>query len=199
MAGPQFVLCLILVAVALLLAYTASDERATSEVRERARRRLEQLPDQVLVAGLSASYADEALRFVRRFDVPHHDPALTYRQAAEFLERCEVLFVSGRIWDSVDDPSEQHATPLAMVWNAALRAKPIYYDGDGKVLHLFRKVRSQKAQDLQDAVHTLVDSMTQRIKVELSLEDLGVLFTAFDLVRWHAATNVGSGVPESAM
>ena len=75
MAGPQFVFCVILVAIALLLAYAASDERATSEVRKRARRRLEQMPGQVIIAGLSASYADEALRFVRRFDVAEHDPS----------------------------------------------------------------------------------------------------------------------------
>ena len=62
----------------MLLAYVASDERALAQTRARARRRLQELPDHVLTAGLSASYACEAIRLARLFDSGDHDPALSF-------------------------------------------------------------------------------------------------------------------------
>ena len=36
-------------------------------------------------------------------------------------------------------------------------------------------------------MQAVADSSIKRLHVEFSLDDVGVLFTAFDLVRWHAA------------
>ncbi len=185
MASPQLMFCITLVAIAMLLAYVSSDGRTEPSVRRRARRRLEQMPDHVLTAGLSASYSDQALRFVRLFDTADHDPALTYSQQLHFLDRMKVLFMDGRIWDAVDE--EASTTPIAIIWQEARSAQPIYYDDDGKVLHLFRKPTPAQAQELNDSVQALTTSMIERVKAELPLHDLGMLFTAFDLARWHAA------------
>ena len=66
---PQQQFCCIVVAIAMLLAYVASDSRRKGEVWARARRRLLQMPGQILTAGLSATYAEETVRFIRLFDV----------------------------------------------------------------------------------------------------------------------------------
>ena len=81
----------------------------------------------------SATFADEALRFVREFDVAEHDPALTYRCKNTFLHRARVLFSEGRIWESRNtDISEADATPLDIVWHQARTAPALYYDTDCK-------------------------------------------------------------------
>ena len=186
MAGPQLTYCIILVAIALLLAYQASDRRQTPQNRNRARRRLEEMPGHVLTAGISASYTDEAIRFVRAFDVAAHDPALTYSCKVSFLARMHALFTEGKIFECPEDGDQ--ATPLAIVWKNARESKPIYYDDDGKVLHLYRKPSPASAKASADSIQAITASMTDRVEVELSTDDLGVLFTAFDLGRWHAAS-----------
>lgn len=94
---------------------------------------MEEMPGQMLTAGLSATFADEALRFVREFDVAEHDPALTYRCKNTFLHRARVLFSEGRIWESRNtDISEADATPLDIVWHQARTAPALYYDTDCK-------------------------------------------------------------------
>ena len=186
LATPQLTFCAIQPAIAMLLAYVASDERAVAQTRARARRRLHELPNHVLTAGLSASYASEAISFVRKFDSADHDPALTYSQTKTFLSKMKVLFTHGRIWDCVDVRDEQ--TPLSLAWHTARDARPIYYDTDGKVLHLFRKPTQSQAQQLSDGIQAITDSMTKRVQAELSTDDVGVQFTAFDLSRWYAAS-----------
>ena len=58
---PQQQYCCMVIAIAMLLAYVASDSRKKKEVRDRARRRLLQMPGQILTAGLSATYAEETI------------------------------------------------------------------------------------------------------------------------------------------
>jgi len=185
MAGPQFTFCVIFVAIAMLLAFVASDARQQQASRERARRRLEQMPRQLLCAGLSASYADEALRFVRLLDKGGHDLALTYREKREFLHRSQMLFEEGRIFDIRQDG--QSSTPLDIVWEQARRAPPLYYDLDGKVLNLFRKPTREESTALADSIKAVTHSMRDRVEAELPMSDLGLLFTSFDLHRWQRA------------
>ena len=185
MASPSLLYCALMVAVAMLLAYVSSDERAAPAQRARASRRLEEMPRHVITSGLSASYAGECIRFVRMFDTANHDPALTYRQKTDLVELLTTLFVEGRIWDSVGDGG--YPTPLSLAWDTARLARPLYYGSDGKVLSLFRKPTPEHAQKLSDGMQAIAESSIKRLNVELSLDDLGVLFTSFDLTRWHAA------------
>ena len=184
MASPQLLYIVVMVAIGLLLAYVASDERADPKHRARASRRLEEMPRHVLTSGLSASYTAVAICFVRLFDTSEHDPALTYRQRCQFTELLRTTFIDGRIWDSVSggDP-----TPLSLAWDTAREAKPIYYGVDGKVLNLFRKPSVEHAQTLSDGMQAVAESAIRRVDVEATLDDLGVLFTSFDLSRWFEA------------
>ena len=182
MATPQLQFCTMLVPIAMLLAFQASDHRVSAEVRKRARRRLEQMPGQVPIVGAAASFSGEAMRFVRRFDVADHDPALTYRESRSFVERARRLFMEGHIFDA-----DEENTPLGIVMKAAREADPLYYDDDGKVLRLFRKLSPATAKELADGLSAITESMSERLLVEFSTDDLGVLFTCFDLQRWYTA------------
>ena len=175
MGTPQLQFCVKLHCIAMLLAFVTSDTRSTGEVRARARRRLREMPDQVPLAGLSASYSDETIRFLRQFDTQDHDPALTYSQTRRFLARMQVLFIDGHIWDQ-----DEMDTPLALALRHARESPPLYYDDDGKILHLYRKPTAEQAKDF-------VTSMMDRINADFPIDDLGDLFTRFDLTRWHEA------------
>ena len=183
MAAPSLQFCVMLVPIAMLLAHAASDRRADKSVRDRARHRLLQMPDQVPVVGTAASFAGEAMRFVRTFDVADHDPALTYRESRSFVDRAKRLFIGGRIWDA-----DAENTPLGIAMRAAREAEPLYYDDDGKMLRLFRKLTGDAARELADGIAAVTASMSERVLVEFSTLDLGVLFTSFDLQRWYTAS-----------
>lgn len=183
MATPQLQFCTMLVPIAMLLAFQASDCRASLEVRKRARRRLQQMPQQVPTVGVAASFSGEAMRFVRSFDVDNHDPALTYRQCLDFVERMRRLFIEGHIFDA-----DEMDTPLGIVMKAAREADPLYYDDDGKMIRLFQKLSPEAAKELADGIAAVTQSMTDRLLVEFATTDLGVLFTCFDLQRWYNAS-----------
>ena len=123
------------------------------------------------------------MRFVRTFDVADHDPASTYRESRSFVDRAKRLFIGGRIWDA-----DAENTPLGIAMRAAREAEPLYYDDDGKMLRLFRKLTGDAARELADGIAAVTASMSERVLVEFSTLDLGVLFTSFDLQRWYTAS-----------
>ena len=199
---PMAQFCCLLVAIAMLLAATVSDHRAQAQVRERARRRLQELPSHILTAGLCSSYAEEGIRFVRVFDKSHHDPARTWKQLMEFTSRMRLLFLEGHIWSANDVAASQSdgdggvgesgsqetgKTLLEIVLHEAKNAPTIYYDDDGRVLRLFRRATVEEQRSLQTSVHQVTQVMLDRLEVELSLDNAIVLFTALDLSRWRQA------------
>ena len=183
---PQRQFCCMVVAIAMLLAYVASDSRKKGEVRARARRRLLQMPRQILTAGLSATYSDETIKFIRLFDVGDHDPAVTWRQWREFEVRCTTLFFEGHVFCQPEDGR----TCLQIAFEQAQSAEPIYYE-DGKVLQLFQKPSAERAQAAADSIHGVTEAMLGRLDVEFSDKKVSMLFTPFDLTRWHKAFLAG--------
>ena len=183
---PQRQFCCMVVAIAMLLAYVASDSRKKAEVRARARRRLLQMPRQILTAGLSATYSDETIKFIRLFDVGDHDPAVTWRQWREFEVRCRTLFLEGHVFCQ----PEEGQTCLQIALDQAESAEPIYYE-DGKVLQLFVKPSAEQAQAAADSIHGVTEAMLGRLDVEFSDQKVSMLFTPFDLTRWHKAFLAG--------
>ena len=183
---PQQQFCCMLVAIAMLLAYVASDSRKKVEVRARARRRLLEMPRQILTAGLSATYSDETIRFIRLFDVETHDPAVTWRQWREFEVRCRTLFLEGHVFCQ----PEEGRTCLQIALDQAESAEPMYYE-DGKVMQLFVKPSAERAQAAADSIHGVTEAMLGRLDVEFSDQKVSMLFTPFDLTRWHKAFLAG--------
>ena len=192
-ATPMRQFCCLLTAIAMLLAHVASDSRTKPSVRDRARRRLRELPDHIPTAGLCASYADLAIRFVRLFDQANHDPARTWEQFRTFRENMRILFIEGHIWSSTVGESgvgesrcSANQTLLETVLREAKDAPTIYY-GDGQVLRLFQQPSLEQQRQLQKSVHHATQVMFDRVDVELSLDNAIVLFTAMDLGRWRRA------------
>jgi hypothetical protein len=185
-ATPQRQYCCLQVAIAMLLAYIASDARQTVVARCRARRRLQEMPHNVLTAGLSASYSEECLRFIRRFDVHDHDPALTWGHKHEFAKRAKHLFLEGHIFHEASEGT----TCLQIALKTAQEAGPIYYD-DGQVVRLWCKPAHREMLLMSNSVQAVVEAMLARVDVELPLAHLGVKFTAFDLGRWFSAREEG--------
>ena len=183
---PQAQFCCMVVAIAMLLAYVASDSRKKPEVRSRARRRLLQMPRQILTAGLSATYSDEMIRLIRLFDVGDHDPAVTWRQWREFELRCRKLFLDGHVFCQ----PEEGRTYIQIALQQAKSAEPIYYE-DGKVVQLYVRPSTERAQATADSIHGVTEAMLGRLDVEFSDEKVVVLFTPFDLMRWHKAFLAG--------
>ena len=179
---PQMQFCCMLVAIAMLLAYVASDERKESVTRARSRRRLLEMPRQILTAGLSASYSEECIRFIRLFDIADHDPATTWRQVIEFERRCQTLFRDGHVFHAPDEGR----TCLQIALEQAQTAEPIYYE-DGKVVKLYYKPTVEEAESAAHRLHAVTDAMLDRVRTELTSDKVGILFTAFDLVRWKTA------------
>ena len=179
---PQRQFCCMVVAIAMLLAYVASDSRKKAEVRARARKRLLQMPRQILTAGLSATYSDETIRFIRLFDVGDHDPAVTWRQWRDFEARCSTLFLEGHVFCQ----PEEGQTCLQIALDQAKSAEPIYYE-DGEVVQLNVKPSVERAQAAADSIHGVTDAMLGRLDVEFSDQKVSMLFTPFDLTRWHKA------------
>jgi hypothetical protein len=186
-SSPMQQYCCMLPAIAMLLAYVASDHRRKPSVRDRARRRLEEMPRLVPTAGLIASYAEEAIRFVRRFDKGHHDPALIWRHVGEFTKRMRLLFQDGHIWSASGSADAAEKTLLETVMREAQDAPTIYYDDEGRVLRLYRAPTRPEALQLQAGCHQATEAMCDRIDAELSLDHPLVLLTSFDLMRWLAA------------
>ena len=99
-----------------------------------------------------------------------------------------VLFGEGYIFSNGAQESRRPGEPVAqtfldIVFDQAKHAPPICYDGD-RVAHLYRKPTPAAAKQLADAVQAVTEAMSDRVRVETSELDLGILFTAFDLARW---------------
>ena len=194
-ATPQRQFCCMLAAIAMLLAYQASDVRNKGAVRERSARRLQELPHHVCRAGLAASYSEECLRFVRIFDVDDHDPANTAAEKADFVNRMSTLFLDGHIWT---EPTGEHVagvaalrrppaqTCLGMALRQAKETPTIYYQ-NGRVVHLYRKPPKEERQALCSSVHAVIDTMVSRLNAELPCGNLDMLFSIFDLLAWDGA------------
>ena len=194
-ASPQRQYCCMLVPIAMMLAFVASDTRLEKQTRDRACRRLVAMPDHVLTAGLSAAYSHETLVFVRLFDVLDHDPALTWEQKQDFAARMRFLFKEGGIFLDPGDGRGKTCVQIAM--EQAKDAEPIYYR-DGRVLLLHRKLSKADTWAAAERMHTVTEVMVRRLDVEINCDHMGVLFTAFSLKRWRSALQAAwDGHPEA--
>jgi hypothetical protein len=137
------------------------------------------MPGQVFTAGLSASFSQEAIKFIRLLDKNDHDPALMFNQRREFVQRMRALFIDGAIFNESGDPV---GACLEIILKQARSAAPIVYDG-GKVIHLYQRPSSEAAAAVASNMRELTNMMIERLEAEFTTDDLGILFSAFDLGR----------------
>ena len=165
-ASPQRQFCCMYVAIALVLAFVASEPRSDSSIRKRAEQRLRQMPSFMLPQGLAASWSAEALEFVRLFDVADHDPALTWGQWQSFQGRMTKLFFDGHIFMG-KDANPGGMTAPQIIWEAAKAARPIYYNDS--VVHLYSKPSWEVMRAAADSIQQVTKAALERMDVEFGI------------------------------
>ncbi|CAK0899599.1 unnamed protein product, partial [Prorocentrum cordatum] len=126
-AGPVLKIALMLLPVATLLAYIASDRRRDREQRERAGALLRKFDTEFCMAvGVSADWGIICNWFLRLFDVASHDIAKSRSEIDCMVETFDAVFVQGRVFQTVLQAG--FITETAM---RNLRTKYVFYaDGD---------------------------------------------------------------------
>ena len=105
-AGPVGKIALMLLPVATLLAYIASDRRHEREQRERATALLKKLDTKFCAAiGASADWGIICNCFLRLFDVANHDIAKSRAQIDCMIETLEAVFVNGSVFQRLFEPA----------------------------------------------------------------------------------------------
>ena len=113
-AGPVGKIALMLLPVATLLAYIASDERHDKSQRVRARNLLQKLNTRFCIAlGVSADWGIVCQWYLRLFDNANHDIAKSRAEIDAFCETLEAVFVQGRIFQRLKNQSAAAATGAA--------------------------------------------------------------------------------------
>ena len=143
------------------------------------------MPRHVYTAGLAATYSEEAIDFIRKFDVCDHDPAATWREYQQWRARMTALFVDGHVFAPVGELGCSSMTPLQIIVQQAKQAPPIFY-GD-KVARLYSEPSPEEARALAAGIRRVVNAALDRLDVEFDLARPEISFTALDLRRWRAA------------
>ena len=186
-ASPQAKYVMLLVPIAMLLASQAADDRKDARTRQRCLEALSRMtPEQTILAGLSADFSTEVLRFVRQHDVRNHDIACTTWEKNEFIRRLRGLFLEGRIFTestAKSDFEEETFTQIAI--RNAKSAKPITF-GD-QVHTLWGPLARDECQGVISSTRAVAQHTLDRIEAEMHPKDLDLAFACFDLKVWSKA------------
>ena len=186
-ASPQAKYVMLLVPIAMLLASQAADDRKDAKTRRRCLEALARMtPEQTMLAGLSADFSTEILRFVRQHDVRNHDIACTTWEKSEFARRLRGLFLEGRIFtESTATSLFEEETFTQMAIRNAKSAEPIVF-GD-QVHTLWGPLAREECQGVISSARTMVQHTLDRIESEMHPKDLDMAFACFDLKLWSKA------------
>ncbi|CAE7796563.1 unnamed protein product [Symbiodinium sp. CCMP2456] len=177
MATPASKFVTLIQPFALLLAHQSADHRLDPKVRWRSQQMLQAMDAElVLVAGLSADFSGEVLRFVRQHDIRSHDISRTLQERDEFLRRLDKLFIQGHI---LDEATESFAH---MACRNAISAGPIQF-GD-RMHDLWGPMGKKKCQDIMTSVQVVTDSCRKRVVADMSANDPEMAFAIFNLEGW---------------
>jgi hypothetical protein len=169
-AEPARKLCLMLQAVAMLLASVAGDCRKDTATRARASELLEGMtPEAIVVAGLTADYSSECLDFIRRFDADY-DPALVLRYKNDFIARMRTLFFEG--WAVVKSDTPVIGVTAVEAAMEQVADCPVFYYGHKR--HVLWS--SGAASQVKESMHRLQEVVRAMPSVFNEIDSL-FLFT----------------------
>ena len=104
-ADPMAKVAYMLLPLATLLSFIASDERHQRPARERAKQLLKKLSSKfALGIGVCADWGLVCQAFLRLFDTTKHDIALTYREIQAFKDVLRIMFDRGAVFTCRDMP-----------------------------------------------------------------------------------------------
>ena len=205
-AGPVGKIALMLLPVATLLAYIASDRRHDRPQRDRADALLRKLDSKFCTAiGLSADWGIICTWFLRLFDVANHDIAKSRSEIDCMIETLDAVFLEGRVFQQLLAPAAAAASgasgstePLPPSLQAAgqefgfitgkvmrdLRHKYVFYASGYPVL-LWGEPSAADKQELLHRLQNVASLTKERLRADFPLNDVRSALAIFDrrLVR----------------
>jgi hypothetical protein len=207
-AGPVGKIALMILPVATLLAYVASDMRHESDQRERATHMLRQLDTKFCAAiGVSADWGIICNWFLRLFDAASHDIARSRSEIDCMIETLDAVFVGGCLFKRLLHPasaatcSVPEEEPLPRIHTAVsgagtevgfitakvlrnLRKKFVFYAG-GKPVLLWGDPAAAHKEELLHRLQNVVCLTKERLLADFPRNDVRSALAVFDrrLVR----------------
>ena len=198
-----------LLPVATLLAYIASDKRHEKPQQERALALLKKLDSKFcMAAGLSADWGIICNWFLRLFDVASHDIALSRSQIDCMVETLDAVFLEGRVFKKMmqdasgataaasgatarDEPLPRVGAggePVGFITNTVmsnLRRKYVFLAGGDPVVHWGEPRDAHKEELLLERVQNVAQLTKDRLLADFPRTDLRSALAMFDrrLVR----------------
>jgi hypothetical protein len=183
-ADPMAKLVLMLLPIACLLAYLASDKRNTAAIRERAVRILKMLtPKFVLAMGASADYALTSTAFLRLYDRSYHDAARTVSEFETFEKTMTGAFINGKCFEQPSDPAS--AEFITNVGRKQTRRRIIFLAGEEQII-AWGPCASSDEKEIGDRMSVVAANALERVRTELYGCRIRVAMQCLDLDRVRA-------------
>jgi hypothetical protein len=186
-ADPLAKLCLMLMPVALLLAFIAADERHGAEQRNRARVLLSEFKPKFMIgAGVSADWGLICMEFLRLFDCLDHDISNSKDQMEAFCHKVKRCFMEGGVFCRTSARGGDHATGPAMFITERVRMqiqeKCVFHCGNTDQV-VWGPVTKAELSELKCSLRVAATAMIDRVKAEL--DGLRQEFSCLALRRLH--------------
>ena len=181
-ADPLAKLCLMLMPIAYLLSFMASDERNTPTQRARAADMLAKFqPKFCIGAGVSADWGLICLRFLRLFDRLDHDISNSEDEMADFFQTVDGCFIQGGVFrnfkrkDQPEEHADRNASPPANGPDLFItervrrqtRHKCVFHVGDRDQL-VWGPIQPKDVEDLSRSLATAAKAMKNRVGAKLA-------------------------------
>ena len=195
-ADPLAKFCLMLLPMAVLLAFVASDERCSRPQRERAVALLKNFKPKFLhAAGVSADWGLICVAFLRLFDRFDHDIANSSDELDHFVETVRACFIQGHIFRRVPivpacggPPSRQRAMFITDRVRRQTMSNVVLRCGKEHVV-IWGAICAADLRDLTESTSVAATAMLDRVRAELS--GLRTDFSCFAVKRVGQACSRG--------
>ena len=188
---PLFQVICLLVPIVLMLTMIEEDWRDASAQR-RARKVLTAMNVRfILNMGLSADYAELALRLIRAFDVLAKDPATSRVLIETWKRKAQQLFVAGNIVSMPEAAVGKTATQIALEQLNSIGANVACGD---RTINFLNESPTQVLAEGVRAFKDISEIATERLDADFSPNDLYMAFCVFHLSEW---TLLLQSLPES--
>ena len=210
-ADPVAKVALMILPVAVLLAYVSSDVRHERDQRSRAETLLRKLDTKFCAAiGVSADWGLICTWFLRLFDKVSHDIAMSRSDIDCMIETLDACFLEGRVFQRLFDDAGSAATRSALAGHVAegeslpplpkavtggvqvgfitervlrqLRKKCVFYAG-GKPVLLWGEPKAAQKEELQHRLQNVAALTKERLIADFPPNDVRSALAMFDRRR----------------
>ena len=213
-AAPRRQYCCMLVAMFKCLGGIAGDWRIEKPRRERAETCMDAMSGRhALEVGIAGDYSEVCMQFIRLWDRPDKDPAVSSRAIADFRHRIDTLFVKGYILCDPEDRSDiggsgldgpgvtagpRFKTITQIASEQLVEGADVTIDVMGKQKRLWWSASKKAVLEMMAEVKSAVAAMLARLDADFSPNSLYLCFEAFDLVEWEPIVQAGRVVDDTS-